>query len=212
MSYPPPGDQNQPPQYPSNQPPQQPQQPQPPQQPYGGGAPGYGYGYPPAPPTPDDGYTTHMERPGVVTAGSVIAIVLSALSALAAAAVLVGAIVAWDDLIDEFRSDPDQYELSANQINDIADAQAGVIIVVAIWLAIAVFGVLLGLMTMKGHNWARITMVVFAVLTLLLALVMITSVVSAVWLIGAIACIICVFVGGANDWFRYQKQQRQQQF
>lgn len=202
MSYPPPGDPNQQPsQYPAGQP----------QQPYAGPPSGYpsdpgGYGY------GSGGYAAHMERPGVVTAGSIIAIVLSGLSALTAAGVMIGAIVAWDSMIDEFRSNPDRYDLDTSQINDIADAQPAVVVFAIIWLAIAVFGVFLAMMTIKGQNWARITLVVFAGLTALISLLLITSIVSAVWLIGAIACIICVFVGGANDWFRYRKQLRQQPY
>lgn len=212
MSYPPPGDPNQPPQYPSNQPPQQP--PQPPQQPYG--SPPSGYGYPPSSGGGygygDDGYAAHMERPGVVTAGSVIAIVLSGLSAITSAAALVAAIVAWDTLVDELRKNADEADMTAAQIDDFASAQPGVVIAVVVWLVIAAFGVFLGVMTMRGQNWARITLTVFAGLTALIALLMITSIISAVWLLGSIACIICVFVGGANDWFRYRKEQRRQPY
>lgn len=201
MSYPPPGDpNNQPPQYPTNQPPQY-------QQPYGGGA--GGYGYPPAPGGYGD-YAPHLERPGTVTAGAVIAIVLSGISALAGLASLIGVIAAWDSMVDEFRSDPDQYELSMDQIDQIADAQAGVIIFVAIWAAIAVLGVIVGILTIKGRNWARITLTVFASISLVIGLLLITSVVSGLWVLGSIACIICLFIGGANDWFRYQSEQRRQ--
>ena len=198
MSYPPPGDPNQPPQYPSNQPPQY-------QQPYGspyptGAESGSMY----------SGYAPHMERPGTVTAGAVIAMVLSGISALAALGSLIGVLAAWDSMIDEFRSDPGQYELTADQIDQIADAQAGVIVFVVVWLAIAVFGVMVALLTLKGQNWARIMLTVLASLSLVVGLILITSIISAIWVVGSIACIICLFVGGANDWFRYRAEQRRQ--
>ena len=202
MSYPPPGDpNNQPPQYPTNQPPQY-------QQPYGSA--GNGYGYPPAPSGYGAGYAPHIERPGTVTAGAVIAIVLSGLSALSALASLVGVLAAWDSMIDEFRSDPDQYELTMDQIDQITDAHAGVVVFVVIWAAIAAFGVLVGVLTLRGQNWARIMLTVLASISLLIGLLLITSIVSAIWVVGSIAAIICVFVGGANDWFRYQGEQRRQ--
>lgn len=214
MSYPPEGDpNNRPPQYPTNQPPQYPTN-QPPQyqQPPSGPM-----GYSPYPTDPSSGqaygyggYTPHIERPGSVTAGGVIAIVLSGISALAALASLIGVLAAWNAMIDEFRSDPDQYELTADQIDQVADAQMGVVVFVAIWAAIAIFGVIVGVLTIKGQNWARITLTVLAGISLVVGLLLITSLISAVWVIGSIAAIICVFVGGANDWFRYQSEQRRQ--
>ncbi|UYM06046.1 hypothetical protein [Solicola gregarius] len=205
MSYPPPGDPNQP-QYPPNQPPQYPPN-QPPQyqQPYGtpyptGQESGYGYG----------GYAPHIERPGSVTAGAVIAIVLSGISALAALGSLVGVIAAWNSMIDEFRSDPGQYELTADQIDQIADAKAGVVVFVVIWAIIAAFGVVVAVLAIKGQNWARITLTVLAAISLVIGLILITSFISAIWVLGSIACIICLFVGGANDWYRYRRDQRRQ--
>lgn len=227
MSYPPEGDpNNRPPQYPTGQPPQS--QPGQPPQNQPGQPPQYQPGQPPQyqpqqgpmgySPYPADsaavgygGYTPHIERPGSVTAGAVISIVLSGISALAALATLIGLIAAWDSIIDEFRSDPGQYELTSKQIDQIADAQPGVIVFVAIWAAIAVFGVFVGIVTLKGQNWGRITLTVLASLSLVIGLLLITSVISAIWVIGSIAAIICLYVGGANDWFRYQSEQRRQQ-
>ena len=65
---------------------------------------------------------------------------------------------------------------------------------------------------MRGANWARITLTVLSTLTVLLSLLLLIGQawVAVPWLIGGVACIICSYVGGANDWYRYRKEQRRQ--
>lgn len=142
-------------------------------------------------------------RPGTVTAASIITVVLSALAFLAGAASTLLIVVNRDSVVDEINkrvaNDDIYQDFSADELANIA---TGVVAVVAVWALIAL---VLGVLTMKGHNWARITLVVSAAVTALVSLLSITSLVSFVTLAGAIAVIVLLFTGGAGAWFAARK-------
>lgn len=195
MSYPPPGDpNNQPPQYPTNQPPQY-------QQPYAGGA--GGYGYPPAP-GGFDNYTAHIERPGTVTAASVITFVMSGIGFALAGVMVAFFGPMWSNIAD----DPDTYGLTASDIADYDDNHGVIAGVFAVLMILAVVAILLAIFVMRGSNGARIALVVVGAVT---GLPIILTIFGILWTIAIAVSIILLFVGGANDWFRYQGEQRRQQ-
>ena len=200
MSYPPPGDPNQPPQYPSGQPPQYPAN-QPPQyqsQPYGTPYPtdassGYGYG----------GYTPHMERPGTVTAACVITFVMSGIGFALSALMVVFFGPMWSSV----EEDPDTYNLTQSEIDDYSDVHGAIAGVFGVLMVLAVVAIVLAVFVMRGSNAARITLVVIGSVT---GLAVIITIFGIVWTLAIVATIICLFVGGSNDWFRYRSEQRRQ--
>ncbi|MGH3360066.1 MAG: hypothetical protein ACRDO7_14795, partial [Nocardioidaceae bacterium] len=164
MSYPPPGNQDQPPQYPTNQPPQQPQSPQ---QPYGGGSSG-GYSYPPAPPTPSgdygyggSGYEAHMERPGTVTAAAIITMVMSVVGLIGAGILAAFFGPMWGSIEDN----PSDYGMSSSEVAEYGESHAAIAGVCVTLGVLAIIAIVLAVFVMRGSNGARITLVVIGSIT-----------------------------------------------
>lgn len=171
------------------------------QQPYGAPAPTQGYG--------DQGYgapgygapADPDRRPGTVTAGAWIAIVMSALGAAGSLLMAVVMVAMREPMLDELRRQP---ELDTAGVD--LDSIVGLIVAVFVVSAIlSVLGVVLGVFTLRRSNVARILLVVLSAITALLSLISIASGVSAVPMLAAIATIVLLFVGGANDWFARRK-------
>lgn len=192
--------------------------PPPPQNPYGqppaGGDP---YGQPPAQQPPAYGQTQPAygqpayaqpayaapgtdpdKRPGTVTAAGVITIVVSGLSFLLYAVILVALIVAKDSVLDEMEKQQSFKDagISANDALGVIVAFVGVF---ALWCLVAT---ILGVLVLRRSNAARITLVVSSAVSAVLSLIAIGSGVSALTLIAAIAVIVLLFTGGAGDWFK----------
>jgi uncharacterized membrane protein HdeD (DUF308 family) len=164
------------------------------QQPYGQPAQQYGapagYGFGPAAADPD-------KRPGTVTAGAWIAIVMSALTALGSLLVGAMAAVMREPMIEEMRRQPEVVDSGVD-----LDSIFGLVVVVFVIAGImSLAGVVLGIFTLKRSNVARILLVVLSAITAVFSLIAIASGVSAVPLVAAIATIVLLFVGGAGDWF-----------
>ena len=191
--------------------------------PYGqppGGEPAYGqppaapapYGQPPAAPAPYGQANPYGQqpaygaptgdpgkRPGTVTAAGIVAIVMSTLSLLLFLVVSVGVLVARDDVEDAIND-----ELAKQQgMGDISatDLTAVVLVVMLVLVFWCLSAIVLGVLTLKRRNWARIMLVVSSAITAIFSLIGITSGVSALPLIAAIAVIVLLFTGGANQWF-----------
>lgn len=149
-----------------------------------------GYGQPEAP----------AKRPGTVTAAAVITILLSALVLVGSVIVAVALIAVRDDVTAEIeKAIAEEPSLESVSAASITNGALAVVLVVLVWSLIAI---VLAVLAMRRQNWARITLVISAVLSLALSLLgTIAAVFPAVWLIGAIAVIVLLFTGGANQWY-----------
>lgn len=144
-------------------------------------------------------------RPGTVTAASVVTLLFSGLSALLFGLLLLGLVVARDDVVDsiddEMANQPGMSDVSAS---DIANILAVAVVVLLVWCLVAC---LLAILVLRRSNAARIMLVVSASVTALLSLLGIASGISVVTLAAAVGVITMLFVGGANEWFRGQAPQ-----
>lgn len=143
------------------------------------------------------------KRPGTVTTAGIVTIVTSTLSLLLFLVVTIGIFVARDDVEDAIND-----ELSNQQgMEDISagDLTALVLAVMLVFVVWCLSAIVLGILTLKRHNWARIMLVVSAAVSALLSLLGITSGVSALTLIASVAVIVLLFTGGANQWFAKRK-------
>lgn len=136
-------------------------------------------------------------RPGTVTAAAWITIISSALTALMMALGLMGVYVARDDVIAEIRKQPG-FDESTMDIDALVTVVAGVLVAMVVWALVAL---VLGILTLRRSNVARIMLVVSSVVTAFAALLAIGSLISVLWLVAAIATTVLLFVGGAGDWF-----------
>lgn len=183
---------------PYGQPPAGPAYGEQPQQPAYGQQPGYGqppaYGQQPGYPSAGD----PDKRPGTVTAAGVITMIFSGLALLLFGVVLVGMLVARDQILDALEGDAD-FDSMGISGDSAFGAIVAVMAVFALWCVIAF---VLGLMVMRRSNAARIALVVSAALSAVISLVGIGSGVSALTLIASVAVIVLLFTGGASPWFK----------
>ena len=171
---------------------------QPPASPYGQQQP---YGQAPYGQQPAHGAPTGDpdKRPGTVTAAGIVSIVMSTLSLLLFLTVTIAIFVARDDVEDAINDEiANQQGMEDISAGDISSVLLVFMFVFVLWSLIAI---VLSVLTLKRHNWARITLVVSAAVTALFSLIGITSGVSALSLIAAVAVIVLLFTGGANQWF-----------
>lgn len=139
------------------------------------------------------------KRPGTVTAAGIISIVMSTLSLLLFLGVTIAIFVARDDVEDAINDEiANQQGMEDISAGDISAVLLVVMLVLVVW---SLSAIVLSVLTLKRHNWARIMLVVSAAVTALFSLIGITSGVSALSLIAAVAVIVLLFTGGANQWF-----------
>jgi hypothetical protein len=156
--------------------------------PYGQQSP-YGHAY---------GAPTSDKRPGSVTGAAVITLVVSGLSLLIYAFVLIALIVAKDEVLDAITQDPDFEDFGISP-----DSAFGAILAFfAVFLVWCLIACILAVLVLRRSNAARITLVVSSAMTAVFSLLGIASLVSAIPLLAAIAVIVLLFVGGANEWFK----------
>lgn len=145
------------------------------------------------------------KRPGTVTAAGALAIVFSTISLVLFGLIVVGIAVARDDvqkaINDELSKQTDMGEISASDLTNL------VLIVMLVCVFWAICGIVLGVLTLKRHNWARIMLVVSSGFTAAFCLLGITSLISGIPLIAAVATIVLLFTGGANEWFSRRSKQ-----
>ncbi|MFF6875633.1 hypothetical protein ACFY9S_10000 [Streptomyces sp. NPDC012474] len=194
MSY---GDPNNPYGAPQGQPQQQPQQPG-----YGypqnqGQAPGYGY--PQAPPvSPYGGPAAPTTMPGSVSAARVMMWVIVGLQVVAVVILGIGAAA-----INAAKNDATVQENAALQdlVGDSTGLIWGYVVFGLAWL---VFAAVLATKFKSGGNGARVTIMVFAIITAVLGIYpfVIVGLVHTV-----LAVLVAVFVGNANGkaWFNRPK-------
>lgn len=150
---------------------------------------------------PDGQRSGTSRRPGEVTAACITAIVGSAivlvLSALSAAAF--GASSSLADTIERDLRAQDLDLPAGYSIEDLLGLAVGVFVVLAAWSLVAIVSAVL---TMRGSNGARITLVVSSVIAALVSLLAIASVITLIWTAAAIATVVLLFTGDAPAWFR----------
>jgi hypothetical protein len=154
-----------------------------------GQQPAYGPGY---------GGPDSDKRPGSVTGAAVITLIFSGLSLLLFAFLLIGMVVARDELLDEFTRQPEFQDSGISADSAFGFAVAGFAVAI-IWCLVAC---ILAVFVLRRSNGARISLVVSSAMTAVLSLLSIGSLVSAITLLAGIAVIVLLFVGGANDWFK----------
>ena len=110
---------------------------------------------------------------------------------------LFGVLASRDAVEDEMMKNSDFRELDISA-GDVIAVVTVVLVVLIIWSLITV---LLGVLTMRRSNVARILLVVSSAVVALLSLVGITSVFTAIWLLGGITVIVLLFIGDASRWF-----------
>jgi len=154
--------------------------------------------YPANPYAAYPGTATDLERrPSGVTVACLTAIVLSSITALLMLLGLFGVLASRDAVEDEMMKNSDFRELDISA-GDVIAVVTVVLVVLIIWSLITV---LLGVLTMRRSNVARILLVVSSAVVALLSLVGITSVFTAIWLLGGITVIVLLFIGDASRWF-----------
>lgn len=145
------------------------------------------YGLPPAPP-----------RPGMVTAGGVVMIVMGALAVLFGLLMLLGGVF--------IGGAGSEFESEIPGLTGMSGAVAGVIIVIAlVILAFGILDILAGAYVIGGRGWARITGIVLAAIMGLLALTGLTSedpsgIIITIVLVAANAFIIWA-LASTGSWF-----------
>lgn len=189
---------------------QQPQYPgasQPPQ--YGGGYGQQESGYPQYGGDPG----VRRDRPGGVTAASIITIVFSVITGgfwlVAGLAMLLSS----DSIVEAVRDSDEgrrflsEADITLTELTDgisifgVLALVAGVLMLLAIWPAIGV---------LRGGGIARIFLIIASVVTVLIGLFFTISggVFGLIWVAAGVAVVVLLFVGGASTWFDYKAHER----
>ena len=158
-------------------------------------------GYPPLSAPAPYAQGTPPPRPGMVTAAGVLGIIQASVLALLGLAVALFSRWTWDTIVNE-SPEPLPPEL----------LEAGPAFVVAfglIMVALAGFFLFVALQTLKGRNWARITMVVFAGLGALgLLLDLSLDAVTLGQAAADIFVLVALLAPTSSAWFREMKARR----
>jgi len=159
-------------------------------QPYAYGQSGYdqgGYGSAP------------MSRPGAVTAAAVITFVLSGLALLASLIAGVSVLAARDGIKDELLKD--QNFRNTFDRGDIDTVVTFVGLGALFFALLALLGIVLAALVLRGRGWARIALIVLSVPTAVLGLIGFGAAFPLLWTLGAIAVIVLLSLGQVRQWF-----------
>lgn len=175
--------------------------------PYGQPPPAYGYGAVPPygqPTAPPPGFApTSGGAPSSVKTASIITIVMGALTALGSAFTMVALLLLPRDEIeralDQAMSTDPQLQEVLGEI-DLAQLIAMVGVVLGVFVFWAAIATLLAIMTWRGHNWARILLVVSAGVSALFGLFGLPG--TALHVLAAIGVIVLLLLPASNAWFR----------
>ncbi len=156
---------------------------------YGYGQSGYDQGYGSAP----------MSRPGAVTAAAVITFVLAGLALLGSLIAGVSVLAARDGIKEELLKDP-----TFRDTFDPGDIDTVVTFVglgAFFFALLALVGIVLAALVMRGRGWARIALIVLSVPTAVLGLIGFGAAFPLLWTLGAVAVIVLLSLGQVRQWF-----------
>lgn len=137
-------------------------------------------------------------RPGTVTGAAWTTIALSGISILCGIAGLIGA----SPFVDYMVEHPDEFELSASEIEEASFIKVFYIVTAIVLIAFAGFAIAMAICTLKRQNWARIILTVLSSFTILVGGLASILFAGIPWVIAGITVIVLLYVGGANAWFR----------
>jgi len=157
--------------------------------PAAGGWPPPAYDQPPRP------VRSLERRPATVTVAAVLTWLFSAIAMVGFLIAVAMLLADRNQVLDAVTSSP-RFRSSTLTENQIVAAVWVSCALMIFWCAAAM---VLAFLTFRGHNWARITLVVSAAVTLLFGLFAFP--VTLAHLIVAAAVIVLLFTGGANAWF-----------
>lgn len=164
--------------------------------------PGHGQpGNPPAQP----GTAQPGGRPGTVLTAGIITIILSAMTLLTA----FGVFAATNDFVtriqDYIRDHPSDFDIKASDLPTDSDIKSVITGLAVVLLIVGIVGLLLGIFTMMGKNWARIMLIIAASLTAVAAIPASLGLVGLPWLAGSITVIVLLLSARAKAWFAAPK-------
>jgi len=134
-------------------------------------------------------------RPVTVTVAAVLTWLFAGLATAGYLAVVALLLADRTQLIDRVTSDPQFRGLNITG-NELVAALWVMSAVIILW---AVIAMVLAFLAFRGHNWARITLVVSSAVTFLVCLAAFPF--GLAHMIVAAAVIVLLFTGGANGWF-----------
>ncbi len=134
-------------------------------------------------------------RPTTVTVAAVLTWLFSGIATVGYLAVIALLLADRTQLVNRLTSDPQFRNLN------ITDTQmiAAVWVVSAMVILWAVAAMVLAFLAFRGHNWARIVLVVSAAITFVVCLAAFPFGLAHMIVAGAV--VVLLFTGGANDWF-----------
>jgi len=139
-------------------------------------------------------------RPGRVAAACIVTITSSAITLTGLAITLIymaSERSTYVDFVDDALADQELPE--GVTVEMMADVLVGFVVVMMVWSLIAI---VLGALTMRGSNAARITLLVSAAMSGFLSLLGILGVFPLVITAASVATIVLLVSGDANAWFR----------
>ena len=140
-------------------------------------------------------------RPGTVLAAGLITIILSALTLLSSIGIFAAISDVTDSVQDYIRDHPADFNVNASDLPTDSDIKSAMTGVAVIFIIVGVIGLVLGLLTILGKNWARIALIVTSALTILPALAASLGLVGLPWLVGSITVLVLLLTGKAKAWF-----------
>ena len=171
--------------------------PQPPQQaPHPYGAPAYGLGAPQQQWAPQ----RRPGAPGPVKAAALITVIATGLVAVVYAFLIVAIFAAQDQIMAELERNPQVQDLNITGA-DLRNIIVAASIFLLIWSVIAM---VLAVLTWRRQNWARIMLIVSAVVTALMGLLALPF--SLLHIAAAISVVVLLLTGPAREWFNRTPQ------
>ncbi len=144
-------------------------------------------------------------RPGSVLAAGITTIVLSVLTLVTA----LGTFAATNDFVDTIqdyiRDHPSDFNFNASDLPTDSDIKGVLTGLAVTFLIVGVVGIVLGMLTIAGQNWARITLIVTSSLTAVAAILPTIVLIGLPWLAGSITVIVLLLTAKSKAWFAAPK-------
>ncbi len=139
------------------------------------------------------------KRPGAVTTAATITFVLSGLALVGFLFGGIAFLAARDRFEQELAND-------ANVSRSVDQANISTVVTVTgllmfLMAFLAVVGLVLAYLVLKGQGWARITLIVLSALTAVVSLLFFVAIFPLLWTIGAIAVVVLLSLSTSGRWF-----------